>query len=121
MYSTIPDDLSADATVLLRGLTAYNHNLDTSREHYPKVGPRAHFSDTGEFMLSVCRSSPQEPTMTAWTQYLTSETQVSVSVRAASLGWVSQMPTGLVSSGKFPSAVYAFGSVYPLTGCIQYA
>ena len=23
--------------VLIRGLTAYNHNLDTSREYYPKV------------------------------------------------------------------------------------
>jgi hypothetical protein len=40
MYFTILDSLSADASVLARGLTAYNHNLDTSREYYPKVGLR---------------------------------------------------------------------------------
>ena len=31
-------DLLADTRANTRGLTAYNHNLDTSREHYPKVG-----------------------------------------------------------------------------------
>jgi len=37
-----PYDLLSDASASTRGLTAYNHNLDTSREHYPKVGlPRA--------------------------------------------------------------------------------
>jgi biotin synthase len=30
-------DLTADNAMLTRGLTAYNHNLDTSREHYPKA------------------------------------------------------------------------------------
>ena len=31
-------DLLADANTFTSGLTAYNHNLDTSREHYPKAG-----------------------------------------------------------------------------------
>jgi len=39
--------------------------------------------------------------MTAWTQYLMSETQVSVSVQAESLGSVSLMQIALVSSGRF--------------------
>jgi hypothetical protein len=101
-------------------LTAYNHNLDTSREHYPKVGLRAHLLTPASLHCPVCRSSLQEPTMTAWTRYRTSETQVSVSVRAASLGWVSPMLIVLVSSGKFPSAVYAFVDVsaYPHTRCL---
>jgi hypothetical protein len=37
---TILDDWTSyllTQSVLVRGLTAYNHNLDTSREHYPKV------------------------------------------------------------------------------------
>jgi hypothetical protein len=57
--------------------------------------------------------------MTAWTQYLMSETQVSVSVQAESLGSVSLMLIVLVSSGRFPSALHAFVSVSacPLTGC----
>lgn len=29
------------------GLTAYNHNLDTSREHYPKVRPSFRWSQQG--------------------------------------------------------------------------
>jgi hypothetical protein len=57
--------------------------------------------------------------MTAWTQYLMSETQVSVSVQAESLGSVSLMLIVLVSSGRFPSALHAFVRVlaYVLTVC----
>jgi len=57
--------------------------------------------------------------MTAWTQYLMSETQVSVSVQAESLGSVSLMQIALVSSGRFPSALHVFVKVSgcPLTGC----
>lgn len=57
--------------------------------------------------------------MTAWTQYLMSETRVSVSVQAESLGSVSLMLIVLVSSGRFPSAPHAFVkySAYPLIGC----
>lgn len=34
--------LSPEQAIQLKqaGLTAYNHNLDTSREYYPKVGSR---------------------------------------------------------------------------------
>jgi biotin synthase-like enzyme len=49
---TVSDNLSAEAGVLARGLTAYNHNLDTSREYYPKVGLREHLFDVGELILS---------------------------------------------------------------------
>jgi len=42
--------------------------------------------------------------MTAWTQYLMSETRGSVSVQAESLGSVSLILIVLVSSGRFPSA-----------------
>jgi biotin synthase-like enzyme len=31
---------------LRRGLTAYNHNLDTSREFYPKVRPQTISKDS---------------------------------------------------------------------------
>ena len=40
------------------GLSAYNHNLDTSREFYPSVGPPRELADP--------RSSPQGHTMSAW-------------------------------------------------------
>ena len=37
--------------MLVRGLTAYNHNLDTSREHYPKVGILEYTQATGGLIL----------------------------------------------------------------------
>ena len=37
MYLTVPDDRATRWLTFSRGLTAYNHNLDTSREHYPKA------------------------------------------------------------------------------------
>jgi hypothetical protein len=38
-------------SVLVRGLTAYNHNLDTSREHYPKVDIPEYTQATGGLIL----------------------------------------------------------------------
>ena len=57
--------------------------------------------------------------MTAWTQYLMSETQVSVSVQAESLDSVSLILIVLVSSGRLPSAFHTVVKVsaYHLTGC----
>ena len=39
--------------VLTRGLTAYNHNLDTSREHYPKV-VIYDYAQTTSGLISCC-------------------------------------------------------------------
>jgi biotin synthase-like enzyme len=75
----------ADTSANTRGLTAYNHNLDTSREYYPKAGLPL-FPMPANLSHSLRRSSLQELTTTAWTRYLTSEKQASVSVRAASSG-----------------------------------
>jgi len=54
VYLIIPDDRTAyllTRSVLVRGLTAYNHNLDTSREHYPKVDIPEYMQATGGLML----------------------------------------------------------------------
>jgi hypothetical protein len=46
------DDLLLTQSVLIRGLTAYNHNLDTSREYYPKVDISEYTQASGGLMLS---------------------------------------------------------------------
>jgi hypothetical protein len=55
MYLTILDDWATyllTRSVLVRGLTAYNHNLDTSREYYPKVDiPEYYTQATGGLIL----------------------------------------------------------------------
>jgi hypothetical protein len=54
MYFTILDDWTTyllTQSVLVRGLTAYNHNLDTSREHYPKVDIPKYTQATGRLIL----------------------------------------------------------------------
>jgi len=47
------------------GLTAYNHNLDTSREYYPKVSSQVVCTsiETALEPLRLRRSSPPENTM----------------------------------------------------------
>ena len=58
-----PHNLPANASI--RGLTAYNHNLDTSREYYPQAGHPEHLPMLASLSSTMCRSSQQEPTMTA--------------------------------------------------------
>ena len=54
-----------------RGLTAYNHNLDTSREYYPEVRRRrgSHRTSRARKLTadSIGRSSPRGPMTTGWT------------------------------------------------------
>jgi hypothetical protein len=45
------DDLLLTRSMLIRGLTAYNHNLDTSREYYPKVDIPEYTQATGGLMM----------------------------------------------------------------------
>ena len=43
------------------GLDAYNHNLDTSREHYPKVISTRSYDDRLQTIANVCTAHGPTP------------------------------------------------------------
>ena len=89
--------------ILTSGLTAYNHNLDTSREFYPSV---MQFGDKICICLTsycACRWLLHDLTMSGWTRSALYETQALVF--ALEVYWVleKQIKTVLAWSGKCQS------------------
>lgn len=86
------------------GLTAYNHNLDTSREYYGKVSASGYGRLVGahaDYPTSrTRRSSPPALTMTACPPSRTSAKLASLSAQVASLVWARSTRTALVSSTR---------------------
>jgi hypothetical protein len=80
--------LDADQARQLKeaGLTAYNHNLDTSREFYPKVRWALQVPEGSQVDHSY-RSSLRGLTLNDWKPLKTCEWLASAFAQAASLAW----------------------------------
>jgi len=118
------NDSLADTSANTRGLTAYNHNLDTSREYYPKAGlPRA-IPDARElipFSAQVITTRTYDDRLDTISHVR--EAGISVcSGGILGLGESDDDRVGLIwEASKYVPCLVMGDSAYPLTGCPQHA